>query len=87
MSKKTFYVRWEVECEIEIDEEVLSRVDDEWRSVFYSLHTNEDIANHIAYNLFFNQWPLSHLDGWADMKDNQAKIVFDDVNDLEVREI
>ena len=47
-------------------------VDDEWRKVLYALHTPEDIAAHIAYNMVVNHSNLSSLDGWADQPDENA---------------
>lgn len=87
MSRRKFYVIWQVECEIELDEEIIERVDDEWRGVFYNLHSAEDVANHIAYNLVFNRVGFTDLDGWADMKDSTARLVFEDVEDVFTDEI
>ena len=41
----------------------------------YNLHSEEDIAGHIAYNLIVNKISLSRMDGWADMDDELAKII------------
>jgi hypothetical protein len=59
---------------IELDEKVISVVDDIWRSQLYDLHTPEEIAGHVAYNLA-NGSRLSQLDGWADQPDENAKIL------------
>ena len=74
MATKKFSVTWTVECEIELDEEVVNRVDDEWRKHLYDLHGAAEIAEHIAYNIVINHWPLSGLDGWADMEDSKARV-------------
>jgi len=58
-----------------LGDDVISRVDDEWRSVLYDLHSPTDIAKHIAYNLVINHVHLSMLDGWADLPDSSAQIV------------
>jgi hypothetical protein len=60
---------------IQLDERVIDAVTDEWRSNFYNLHTPEEIAQHIAYNIVIHKWKLSDLDGWADMPDEYAKIM------------
>lgn len=83
--KKKFTVVFEVTAEIELDEQVISVVDDEWRSVLYPLHSDEDIAEHIAYNLVRNQARLSHLDGWADQPDSNAKLISEEWELEEVR--
>ncbi len=70
---KKFLVTWTVECELELDDEVINRVDDEWRKALYDLRNESDIAEHIAYNLVMNNARLSQLDGWADMNDSQAR--------------
>jgi hypothetical protein len=62
-------------AKIELDQKVIDVVTDEWRSVFYPLYTPEDIAEHIAYNLFVNNARLTMLDGWADLSDNMAVII------------
>jgi|WetSurSiteA1Bulk_404760.scaffolds.fasta_scaffold65266_3 hypothetical protein len=65
----------EYDAEIELDQKVIDAVTDEWRSVFYNLHTPEQIAEHIAFNLFVNNSRLSSLDGWADLSDDMAVII------------
>ena len=73
----------EIECNygdldtaiIELDQRVIDAVDDEWRSMFYSLYTPEEVAEHIAYNLIVNKARLTQLDGWADLSDDMAIII------------
>jgi hypothetical protein len=72
---RKFRVNFRGSVDIELDESVIQAVNADWRSSFYDLHTPEQIAAHIAYNMAFNHLPLSHLDGWADMPDTKAKIV------------
>lgn len=60
---------------IELDDRVIEAVDDEWRAVFCDLHTPEDIAKHVGFNLIFNLAPLSSLDGWADQPDSNARVL------------
>ncbi len=61
---RRFKVRVEIETEIEIDQAVFDEVDDDWRAAFYELRTDEQIAEHIAYNLIYNRLSFSVLDGW-----------------------
>jgi hypothetical protein len=71
---------------IELDEKVISVVDDVWRSQLYDLHTSEEIAAHIAANLV-KGFRLSRLDGWADQPDENARIIENNLippEDLEV---
>ncbi|MHA2022729.1 MAG: hypothetical protein ACTSWQ_03610 [Candidatus Thorarchaeota archaeon] len=60
---------------IELDDEVIDRVDDEWRAGLYNLNTPEEIAVHICYNMVENRLGLSSLDGWADLDDSMAKML------------
>lgn len=60
---------------IDIDQKVLDAVDDEWRSHFYDLNTDEEIAEMIFYNMAFYRIGLDMMDGWADQPWNAAKIV------------
>lgn len=72
MSRK-FELEMSLMMAIEVDDDVIDRVDDEWRSQLYSLHTPEQIAEHLAYNIVVNQATLSWLDGWADLDDDMMK--------------
>ena len=60
---------------IELDQAVIDAVDDSWREMLYPLHTPEQIARHIAYNMVINRLKLSDLDGWADQPSSNAKIL------------
>lgn len=60
---------------IELDDAVIEAVDDEWRSVFYNLHTPERVAAHVGFNLIVNHARLSMLDGWADQPDTNACVI------------
>jgi hypothetical protein len=72
MARRKFFVIMEVEAVIELDDNVIDVVDDEWRSHFYPLHSAEDIAGHIVYNRIANHAQLSQLDGWADQPNSNA---------------
>ena len=87
MADRKFRVKLVIDCDIILDEAVINRVDDEWRSQFYNLTSASDVAEHIAYNLVVNNARLSQLDGWADMKDLQAAIISDSVSDLSSEEV
>lgn len=74
--KKTFTVEMNCVIDISIDESVLKRVAD--KSMPYDFASEQDIANHIAYNMVVNQACLSLMDGFADMDDNLAQIDYID---------
>jgi hypothetical protein len=63
-----------VNYEIDVYQEVLDAVDDEWRSSFYKLETDKEIAAHIAYNEIMNGCKLSDLEGFANFPDEYAEI-------------
>ena len=86
MTRK-FHIEWVVGCDIELDEEVINRVDDEWRAALYNLNTPTEIAEHVAYNLVMNNARLSVLDGWADMRNDQAKVISQNTYDWSSEEI
>ena len=60
---------------IEIDQELIDVVDDDWRNHLYNLHTPEEIAEHIGYNLIVNNINLSQMDGWADKDNSLARVI------------
>lgn len=45
MSKRTFELEFTGTATIELDDAVIDAVDDDWRAVFYQLHTPEDNRN------------------------------------------
>lgn len=63
-----------IEVEVEIAQEVIDVVDDEWRATFYDLEDEEAIVAHIATNLLRRR-RLFSLDGWADMPDEAARVL------------
>jgi hypothetical protein len=75
MGKRTFYVEFVVNAKIELDDQVIDVVDDEWRSQLYNLKTPEQIAEHIAYNMLAYDSNLASLDGWADQPNSNARII------------
>lgn len=61
---------------IELDDKVMSAVDDNWREVFYpSLTTPQKIAEHIAFNMIVNDLKLSGIDGFADLSDEMVRLL------------
>jgi hypothetical protein len=74
MGKRLFDIEITVKTQLELDDQVIDVVDDEWRSQLYDLYTPEEIAEHIAYNLIANNARLSQLDGWADQPDSNADL-------------
>lgn len=64
------------------DEEPFTRVTgpggDEWRSQFYDLHTEEDVAEHFVFNAVANGiYDVSDLEGWADVQKGAVRIEID----------
>ena len=60
---------------IELADEVIDAVDDDFRMELYPLYTAVQIAEHVGYNMAFNGWPLSALDGWANQPDSNARLL------------
>lgn len=75
MSTRTFDIELHGTATVEIDDAVIAAVDDDWRSSLYNLHTPEEIAQHIAFNLIVNGIHLSSMDGWADQDNSKARTV------------
>ena len=70
-----FRVTIEMAAIIEVDQSVIDRVDDEWRSQFYDLSTPDEIVGMIAEGMMLRNLSLSDLDGWADLSDGFARCV------------
>lgn len=73
---RKFTVHLETSVELELDEEVISRVInniDNWQNVYYAFDKVEEVAQHIAYNLLINGFSLDQLDGWGDLPADYAK--------------
>ena len=86
MARRIFGVEITIVATVELDDAVIDDVDDEWRSVFYNLHTPEQVARHIAYNLVCNDARLSMLDGWADQPDSNAALLSEEVVEMDAWE-
>lgn len=73
--------KFEIECTVwatlELEDEVIDCVDDEWRKDLYNLQTPEEIAQMIGRNMIRGA-ELSDLDGWANQPNSNAKLVFND---------
>lgn len=87
MGKQRFEIELRGTAIIDLDDAVIEAVDDEWRGIFYNLHTPEQIAEHIAFNLIVRHAPLSRLDGWADQPRENAEVIEDDDWEVEAREV
>jgi len=74
---------------IVLDQSVIDVVDDDWRRSLYPLHTPEDIAEHICYNIVEHRLRLSQMDGWANMDNGLVRITEcpDAGGDIKAREI
>lgn len=70
-----FYVNFECEIALDIDERVMEVITDDWRSHFYNINTWEDLAAFIGYNMFINKLKLSQIDGLCDLDDGLATIM------------
>jgi hypothetical protein len=80
-----FTVAIEGYIELDIDPEVIEQVDDEWRSRFYDLETTDEIVGFLARNIFLGRL-LSSIDGFANLSDDQAKVLGKDNERMEVME-
>jgi hypothetical protein len=75
MSKRRFELHLECVADIELDDAVINAVDADWRSSLYDLHTPEEIARHVGYNLIVNGLHLSSMDGWADQDNSLVRVL------------
>lgn len=78
--KQKFRVIFLATIDIELDPKVIAQVDDDFRENYYNLKKPEDIAQHIAYNILFNNAELSQLDGFANLKDEMVEVLDKDVD-------
>lgn len=64
--KKRLKVRMNVEVILDVDEGLLEECKSaEWRSQFYKLMTDQDVAEHLVHNFVVNHAQLDQLDGFA----------------------
>ncbi len=88
MGKRIFHLEFEGSADIELDDQVINVVNDEWREGLYDLHTPEEIAEMVGRCMVINGAKLSSLDGWTDQPDENAIIVVQpDWETVHVREI
>ena len=73
--RRIFEVEFRGTMVVELADEVIDAVNDDFRKELYPLHSATQIAEHVAYNLGFNQWPLSAMDGWANQPDSNARLL------------
>ena len=56
---------------IELDQRILDAVNDDWREHLYDLRTDQEVAEHIAFNFVVNHIDtVQQLDGWADQPED-----------------
>jgi len=78
MAKKIYNTRLVCDVQIEIDDAVIEAGQSEdFKKVFGAKMKPQDVANHIAYNILVNSARLSQLDGWADLPDDNVRIIRD----------
>lgn len=80
-----FKITYTTYATLELDDEVINAVNDDWRSTFYNLFSPEEIAEHVGRNLILGA-RLSMLDGFADQSDSSAKLTLED-EDIESERI
>lgn len=68
--RRRFVCELTIDIHVEFDDDLMP--DEEWRSVFYPIHTIKDLAEHLAWNFGINNARLSDLDGFADRPDSDA---------------
>lgn len=75
MSEKKKY--WcSVTAMVEVDEDLIkTALSKEWGDTFYAFQTPEEVVAFIGYNLIHNNIRLTQIDGFADKKDDQVRIV------------
>lgn len=90
MGKRVFEFRFYTEGKVELDDQVIDAVDDNFRKHIYDLETVEDVVEMIVRNMIKGA-DLSQLDGWANQPNKNAKIIheeweLDEINELEIGE-
>lgn len=80
---RKFRVSYTVDVEVVVnDPDVFDRITgpkgDEWRAVFYGLHTEHDVIGHLAFNALLNDVRQAYdLDGWGDLDADAATMSVD----------
>lgn len=72
--KRFFQVIVTCRVELELDEAVLSEVNDDWRRQFYPFATPEEIAAHVGYAMAREGFGIDLIDGFAMLPREAAKI-------------
>ncbi len=72
--KKRFAITIDISGELEIDEEVLNGIDDNWRKQMFDFKTTRDVVSYIASAMILDGSSLSQVDGFADRKDTDASV-------------
>jgi hypothetical protein len=87
MTKRIFEVAFIKTVLLELDSAVIDAVDDAWRKDLYNLNAPEEIAEMIGRCMILFQSELSHLDGWANQPNENARIIKDIDEETEAKEI
>lgn len=77
----------EIEYVLELADEVIDAVDDEWRANFYDIKSPEGVAEMIARCMIAYDWHLSSLDGFSNQPDSNAILRRIDPENIECIEI
>lgn len=73
-NRQTLTVTVITKVKLDLDKALLP--DDDWRSQFYPIHTMNDVARHIAYNVVANGMErITQLDGFVDRSVDDCKIL------------
>lgn len=83
--RRKFKVTATIEAEVILSQKVFDNVDDEFREMIYDLTTDEEIAEHVCYNLVRGAH-LSGLDGFANLEDFDGYATNIELYDMEVEE-
>ena len=85
MKTRRFNLTVTLTATIEVADEVIKSVDDEWRESFFPLKTERQIISHIAANMLVHSGDLYDVEGFAQFDDRDAKVVDVecDVDDIE----
>ena len=75
MNRRYFIIIIRGAAVLELDQQVIDAVDDEWRKYLYDLHSPEEIAEMVGRCMMTLGTGLSNLDGWADQPDENARLL------------
>jgi len=74
--KHRFEVTITTVATLELDDAVLAAVDDDWRKQMYAhIHTPEDVAEFVGFNMILRDLRLRSIDGFANLENSLASVV------------